>query len=98
MEKKEGFMKFSIEKNDAGISVRIDDVMGREQMIIEKIRQCRRSAWACPSAECQNIGAMEERAGEGSVFLTLTPAPGAQIDPRGIEECLRYMLHPAVKA
>lgn len=86
-------MKFHIEKHDTGLLIRIDDVMGQEQTILERIRRCRQSAWACPSAECQNIGSIEQRAGDGSVFLTLTPRPGAQLDSSGIEQCLRYMLH-----
>lgn len=90
-------MKYRIEKQDTGISIRIDDVAGQEQTVLETIRQCRQSAWACPSGECMNIGSMEERAGDGSVFLTLTPRPGAKVDPAGIEECLRYILHQAIK-
>ncbi|MDO8597580.1 MAG: hypothetical protein Q7R45_13285 [Sulfuricaulis sp.] len=90
--------RYHIEKQGTGISIRIDDVAGQEQAVLEVIRQCRRqSAWACPSAECQNIGSMEERAGDGSVFLTLTPRPGTQLDPSGIEECLRYTLHQAIR-
>ena len=33
----------------------------------------------------------------GSIFLTLTARPGVQIERSGIEECLAYMLHGAVK-
>ena len=91
-------MKYHIEKQDTGISIRIDDVAGQEQAILEAIRQCRKqSAWACPSAECQNIGTMEEHAEGGSVFLILAPRPGTQLDPSGIGECMRYMLHQAIK-
>jgi hypothetical protein len=91
-------MKYRIEKQETGISIRIDDVAGQEQAILETIRLCRRqSVWACPSGECQNIGSMEERAESGSVFLTLTATAGATIDPSGIDECLRYVLHQAVK-
>jgi hypothetical protein len=90
-------MKYSVTNQDKGIGVRIDDVAGQEQTVLEAIRQCRQSAWACPSGECRNIGSMEERAEDGSIFLTLTPRPGAQLDPSGIEECLRYMLHQAVR-
>ena len=91
-------MKYHIQKQDTGISIRIDDVAGQEQTILEAIRQCRKqSAWACPSAECGNIGSMEERAEGGSVFLILAPRPGTQLDPSGIEECMRYMLHDAIK-
>jgi hypothetical protein len=92
-------MKYHVEKQDDGIAIRIDDIGGQEQKVLEVIRRCRRqSAWACPSAECANIGSMEERAGDGSVFLTLTRRPGTQLDLSGIEECLRYTLSQATKA
>ena len=91
-------MKYRIEKLETGIGIRIYDVAGQEQAVLATIRQCRRQGiWACPSGECQNIGSMEERAEGGSVFLTLTPTPGATIDPSGIDECLRYVLHQAIK-
>lgn len=90
-------MKYHIEKTDSGLKVRIDDVAGQEQALVQAIRQCRQSAWACPSGECMNIGTMEERAENGSILLLLTPRPGAQLNPSGIEECLRYTLHQAIK-
>lgn len=90
-------MKYRIEQQGAGISIRIDDVRGQEQALLEAIRQCRKqSAWACPSGECANIGSMDERAEDGSVLITLAPRAGATLDLRGIEECLRYTLHQAV--
>jgi len=85
-------MKFQVEKQGNNISVQIDDVAGQEQVLLESIRRCRQGAWACQSGECMNIGTMQERAQGGSVFLTLIPRPGAQIDRAGIEICLRYML------
>jgi hypothetical protein len=91
-------MKYRILKHDSGISVQIDDVLGQEAQVVQKIRQCRQSAWACPSGECSNIGSIDERVEEGRVFLTLTPRAGTQLDLSGIEECLSYMLHQAVKA
>ena len=90
-------MKYHIESNDAGLSIRINEVAGQEQALLEAIRQCRQSAWACPSGECMNIGTMEGRTGDGSVFLTLTARPGVQLSAVGIEQCLGYMLSQAVK-
>jgi hypothetical protein len=87
-------MKYRVEKQGDNISVQIDDVAGQEQVLLEAIRRCRQGAWACQSGECMNIGTMEERVERGSVFLTLIPRPGAQIDRAGIEICLRYMLAP----
>ena len=90
-------MKYRIMQQDNGFSVRIDDVSGQEQTVLEQISRCRQSAWACPSAECRNVGSIEERMEAGSIFLTLTARPGTQLDRSGIEECLAYMLHQAVK-
>jgi hypothetical protein len=90
-------MKYSITKQGDGFSIRIDDVSGQEQTILERIDLCRQSAWACPSGECRNVGSIEEHVEAGSVFLSLAPRPGANIDRSGIEECLAYMLHQAVK-
>ncbi len=90
-------MKYSITKQGDGFSVRIDDVSGQEQTILEKIGLCRQSAWACPSGECRNVGSIDEQVEAGSVIVTLVPRPGANIDRGGIEECLAYMLHQAVR-
>ncbi len=91
-------MKYHIENNDTGLSIRIDEVAGQEQALLEAIRQCRQSAWACPSGECMNIGTMEEHTKDGSVFLTLTARPGAQLSAVAIKECLGYMLAQAIKS
>jgi hypothetical protein len=90
-------MKYSIVNQDNGFGVRIDDVSGQERSVLEQIRECRQSAWACPSAECRNVGSIEERVEAGTIFLTLTARPGAQLDRSGIEECLAYMLRRAIK-
>lgn len=90
-------MKCCIEKQDKEICIRIDGVAGEEETVLEAVRQCRQSAWACQSGECLNIGSMEEHKGDGSVSLTLTPRPGAEINPSGVELCLRYVLNQAVK-
>lgn len=90
-------MKLQIERAATELKVCIDEVEGHELMLIERIRRCRQSAWACPSGECLKIGTMEDRVGEGRIFLTLIPRPGEQLSAAGIEECLRYMLHPFLK-
>jgi len=81
-----------IEKAGAGLNIRIEGTAGREQLVLERIRSCRQTAWACPSGECMNIATMQEQAGDGWVSLTLAPRPGGELSAAGIEECLRYML------
>ena len=91
-------MKFRIEERDGGLSVHIDDIAGREQALVDAIRTCRTSAWACPSGECMNIAHIAERVEQGTLILALTPRPAARLDARGIEQCLRYMLADEAKA
>lgn len=90
-------MKCSMQMEGSGLSIRIDEVSGQEQALLEAMRQCRQSAWACPSGACVNIGTMEGYSADGSVFLSLSPRLEAQLDPVGIEECMRYMLQGVVK-
>ena len=85
-------MSVHIEKTATGLNVRIDDVAGRERLVLEKIRGCRASAWACPSGECLKIGTMEERCADGVVSLALTARAGEELSADGIDECLRYLL------
>ena len=85
-------MKISIEKTATGLDVRIEVLAGREQLVLDRIRACRATAWACPSGECTKIGTMEEQPAAGSVRLRLAPLPGEALSASGIEECLRYML------
>ena len=85
-------MRYQVEKQGADVIVRIDDVAGRERALIDAIHLCRQSAWACQSGECCNIGAIEEHVEGGSVVLKLIPRSGVEVNPRGIEICLRYTL------
>lgn len=91
-------MKYSLSKlDDGGIEVRIADIAGQEQQVLEAIRQCRQSSsWACPSGECRSIGDMDERMDNGSIVLTLSPRPDTRINLKGLEECMGYMLHQAI--
>jgi hypothetical protein len=91
-------MKYWIMEQGNGFSVRIDDVRGQEQTLLNKIHGCRQSAWACPSGECRNIASIDERAEGGRIVLTLMPRPDTKLDRGGIEECLHYMLGQAVEA
>ena len=86
-------MDLRIETVEGGLRVTIAGVAGREPAVLEKLRVCRQSAWACPSGECLNIATMEQRAEDGRVLLALGPRPGEQLRAAAIEQCLRYMLH-----
>ncbi len=74
-------MEFRIEKLDAGLRIHIEDAAGREQALVEAIRRCRQSAWACPSGECVNIETIAERVEQGAVAGTSAFTPSEVLPP-----------------
>ena len=88
-------MNLRIERRATGLEVHFDDMSGQERALIDLIRRCRQSAWACASGECMNIESITENLKDGRAFLTLTARSGKELNPSGIEQCLRYMLPQA---
>jgi len=90
-------MEIHIEQAGPGLEVRIEGIAGCGDLVLERIRLCRQTAWACASGECLNIAEMEEHAEAGRVLLTLTPRTGERLSATGIEHCLRCLLQPVVR-
>jgi hypothetical protein len=91
-------MKYRMQESENGLCIRIEGVEpGREQALVETLTECRKSAWACQSGECRNIGAMDVQAADGVVSVTFTEAAGEKLNARAIEQCLRFTLPGAVR-
>jgi hypothetical protein len=93
----EARMKIHIDKHGTGLYVRIEGAAGREQALLEAIRLCRQSAWACQLGDCMNVESIAESVAEGVVCLTLIARPGIELEPSAVEQCLRLALPAAVK-
>lgn len=89
-------MKYRMEQIETGLRIRIEGVApGEVDGLVETLNQCRKSAWACQSGECQNVGEMGV-AGAGSVVtVTFNQAAGEKLNARAIEQCLRFTLPKA---
>ena len=91
-------MKYHMQESETGLSIRIEGVApGKEQALVESLRECRKSAWACQSGECQNIGAMDVKSADGVVSVMFTQAAGEKLNARAIEQCLCFTLPGAVR-
>jgi hypothetical protein len=90
-------MKYCIERQGIEISIRIDDVAGRSRPF------SRRSVDVAGKAPGLALGGMSERRIDGGTrrgrkrFCNPAPRLGTRLEPSGIEECLRYAPHQAVK-
>lgn len=93
-----GAVRFHVEERDRGLEIRIEELAGREEDVLQAVRECRKhSAWACPSGECVNIASIDAERSHGTVLLHLTPRPGEKLSGAAIQECLRYILDQPAK-
>ena len=91
-------MKYRMEQSETGLRIRIEGVAQDEvQALLDTLNQCRKSAWACQSGECQNIGDMGVAADGGAVTVTFNQAAGETLNAKAIEQCLRFTLPKAVR-
>jgi hypothetical protein len=91
-------MKLHIERQGPALSVRIDEAPGQAQALLDAVRRCRQSAWACQLGDCLKVASIADRIDGDTVYLTLTPRPGVELDAVAIGQCLRLVLPAAAKA
>ena len=90
-------MKYQIEQQGHKVVIHFAELDGQEQTVIEAIRRCRQSAWACPSGECMQIAELETNSDQQGVCITMTPRPDVELNLASIRECLAYQLPKAAK-
>ena len=85
-------MKYKVEKDDADVVIRFDDVGADAQVVMDAIGRCRFHAWECTTGECLKIGSMSP-SGEGrTLCLRVRPKQDEVLDVASLSECLKYQL------
>jgi hypothetical protein len=91
-------MKYRIEQSESGLRIRIEGVApGEVQELVSTLNQCRKSAWACQSGECRNIGSTDISSVNDVVTVLFNQSPGETLNAKAIEQCLRFTLPKAVR-
>lgn len=86
-------MSFRIEGQDAQLQVRIENDTRSGQQIIDTIYACKAASWwSCPCGECSKIERCESHQESEVVVLTMSPRAGETLSPKGVTECLGYVL------
>lgn len=91
-------MKLQIDQQGPALSVRIEEAAGQARAVLDAVRRCRQSAWACQLGDCMSVASITERIDSDTVYLTLTPKPGFELDAVAIGQCLRLVLPAAAQA
>ena len=84
-------MRYSVEQQEEGIVVTIEDAAGQEAVLLDAVRNCGRAAHQGCAAECGKIASMEECGRESSVVLRLIPSPGERLEASRVKSCLQIL-------
>ena len=84
-------MKYSIEQQDAGIVITVEEAGEREVQLVDSLRDCHKSAQQGCNAECSKIAALEQSELRGAVVLRLVPRAGERLDMAIVGRCLQAL-------
>ena len=83
-------MKYKIDQNDAGVAIRIDDVKGKKEKLLQAFQECQEGRCSCPTEEYKKLDSLKIEHGDESIELHLTAKQGTKIDTAEINKCLDY--------
>ncbi|MBI2312436.1 MAG: hypothetical protein HYU77_08040 [Betaproteobacteria bacterium] len=90
-------MKYRISNHKTRISIRIEDVSGCNEEVLDSLRNCQQGNCSCPTAEYGKLRGIQVVANGDGVSITLESSSGEQLDAAAIEKCLQYTLKRSEK-
>jgi hypothetical protein len=90
-------MKYNIDENEAGIAIRIDDVKGKKDKLLQAFKECQEGRCSCPTEEYKKLDSLKIEHGDETIELHLTAKQGTKIDKAEINKCLDYTAERAGK-
>jgi hypothetical protein len=81
-------MKHAIESKGGEVSIRIEELGGRQADVLAALQACSEGRCSCPTPQYGKLDAIDVRPGEGTIDVRLTPKAGETIDLADIEKCL----------
>ncbi len=83
-------MKYKVDEKKGGIDIKVADVEGDKEKLLEAFRECQEGRCSCPTAEYQKLQSLEVEQSGDCIDLRLKSKPGETIDKAEIEKCLGY--------
>ena len=83
-------MKYKVDENDAGLAIRIKDVKGKKEKLLQAFQECQEGRCSCPTEEYKKLDSLKIEHGDETIELHLIAKQGARIDKAEINKCLDY--------
>jgi hypothetical protein len=83
-------MKYKLSKQAQDIEIKVGDVEGQENQLLDAFQECQEGRCKCPTQEYQKLGSLQVEKVKGGISLRLKPKTGAEFDQAEIERCLAH--------
>lgn len=83
-------MKREVVENTDGLEIKVSDVQGKEEQLLEAFQECAEGRCSCPTQEYTKLEALQVEQDSKKITLKLTAKNGEQFNQAEIERCLDY--------
>ena len=87
--------QYTIDQKPDGLEIKLDNVEGQKEELLQAFQQCQQGQCACPTDEYHKLDSIQLDQGEDSIQINLIAKPGAEIDPQEINRCLDFTIQSA---
>ena len=83
-------MKSKITKNNNGIEIKITEVKGKKEELLEAFQECSEGRCSCPTQEYEKVETLNILDNEKGIRLSIKSKKNEVIDTKEIEKCLEH--------
>jgi len=83
-------MKYRIDDSGDGLDIRVDDVAGKKEKLLQAFNECREGRCSCPTEEYKKLDKLDIDHQAETIHLRLKAKLGTRLDKAEIDKCLEY--------
>lgn len=83
-------MKYSIKPDSTGLSIRVEQVGGKQEQLLDEFKECAEGRCACPTAQYGKLESIEIEPGPDKIDIKLKVQAGQKLEQGDIEKCLQH--------
>lgn len=83
-------MKYSIDENEDGLAISIDNEKDKKEMLLQAFRECQEGRCSCPTEAYRKLASLEIDHNDETIEIRLKPKQGEKISKEEIGKCLEY--------
>ena len=83
-------MKYRIAESQNGLEIKVEDVKGNKEKLLQAFQECQEGRCSCPTEEYKKLDTLEIDHSDEGIQLRLRSKRGEKVDTKEISRCLEY--------